>query len=365
MKKIVAGMLLLMLFLLMACSGQSSESVSTEDNGNSRASDSSSQEGQQAAEAIELTIASVWPGPHGQHVQVVEPLMEEIEKVTEGRITATLYPAGGLGAPSETYDMTVTGIADIGYGLHNTTPGVFHLVSVNSLPFIGDSAINGTEISNALLETFSEEFEAEHDGTKIAYLWIGDGENVFTVDKPIHKPEDLQGLRISLTPSPTGNAFLEAFGAIPVTLPMGEVYEAMQRGIVDGALANGSTIPNFQLGDVAGHITRLNLVLPTFFCVINEDTWSQISTDDQAALEELFAAYGLKHAEAYDSLAEEGWRMAEEKGVEIFDIPEEEKHLWGNPLQPVADEWIESIEAMGLPGREVYEEVLRLKETLD
>ena len=363
MKKLNVAILLLLMLILAACGSSQTTTPEPSNNNDNETPQEAEQPAPSDAPSIELTIASVWPGPHGQHVQVVEPLIEEIAKATEGRITATLFPAGALGAPTETYDMAVTGISDMSYGLHNFTPGVFNIINVNTLPFVGKNAVHGTHISNALFEKFPE-FEEDHAGVKVGYVWKGDGEHVFTVNKPIRKPEDLKGLRISLTPTPTGIAFLESFGAIPVTMPMNEVYEALQRGMIDGALANGSTIANFQLGDVVNYITRLYIGFPTFFCVINEDTWNKIGPEDQAILQGLFNEYGLKHAEAYDGLAEKGWEIALEKGVDIWDIPQDERHLWEDPLAFVAENWIEEMEAKGLPGREVYEEVLKLKESI-
>lgn len=348
--------------LVAACGGQETAGEpSAEQGGGSAEEETPTTE--TSYEPITLTVASVWPGPHGQNVNVVEPLLEEIERVTEGRVKGELYYADALGKTTENYDMAVTGVADFALGLHGYTPGVFHLTGVIELPLISESAEHGSKIYRGLLDAFPEEFAEEHPGTKIAYLFQGDGSHIITVDAPVHKPEDLKGLRLR-TPSPAANKVLERFGAIPVSLPMGELYEAMQKGVVDGALAPASAFVNFQLNDVAKYITIANFYGSSFFAVMHEPTWDQISPEDQATLEEVFREYGFLAGKVYDEYAEKGLKDAEEKGLEIYQIPPEEFDEWEAIIEPVIEEWIEEMEAMGKPGREVYEEAIRLRDEL-
>jgi len=182
-------------------------------------------------EAINLSISSSWPGPHTQHMEVFEPFIEDIEKKTEGRVTGTMYTGDALGTSEAQYDLAVSGIADMSISLHGVTPGRFPATSVTELPFLGESAEEGTRIFWSLYEKFPEVFDQEHNGTKIAWLFKNDPAQILTADQPIHSPEDLEGLRIR-TPSPAANTILESYGAIPVSLPMAEVYDAMQKGVV-------------------------------------------------------------------------------------------------------------------------------------
>lgn len=336
---------------LAACGGGSKEGSTTDDGEGTTGS----------GDVIDLTVSSFMPGPHPQHTDVIEPFLEGIEEATEGRVKGTMYPANALGESDAQYDLAVTGVADMSMTLHAYTPGEFPLSSVTELPFMGKSAKDGTRIFWGLHEQFPEIAE-EHEGTKIAWIFKNDPAQIFTVKEPITKWEDLEGLRIR-TPSPAGTDLLEAYGAIPVQLPMGDVYEAMEKGLVDGALGPASVITNFQLGDVMNYITKGDFYTSSLMVVINENTWNQITPEDQAVIEDLMGEeMALLAGETYDKDGDEGWAAAEEAGIDIYELSDEELEEWEKPLQSVADEWVEEMEGQGLPGKDLYEAAKELRD---
>lgn len=353
---VLASAMLVLALVLAACGGNQSsggDSTPANDNGGSDTAP--------PAEVINLTISSFMPGPHPQHTDLFEPFIAAIEEATEGRVTGTMYPANALGEANAQYDLVVNGVADMAMALHGYTPGRFPLSGVTELPFMGANAVEGTKIFWGLYEAFPE-IEEEHAGTMVAWLFKNDSSQILTVDKPITSPEDLQGMRIR-TPSPAASKMLESYGAIPVSMPMGDVYEAMQRGVVDGAQAPASVITNFQLGDVTNYITKGNFSTSSLFVVMNPDTWARILPEDQEAIQALMGELmAMKAAELYDIDGEEGWEAAIAAGIEIYEISESELDVWKAPLEPLYEAWVEEMEAQGLPGRAVYEEAVRLRD---
>lgn len=348
------GVVSVALSALVACGG-------SESTGGSPTAEAEEDTPAPSGAVVDLSISSFMPGPHPQHTDLFEPFIEQVEEVTEGRVTGTMYPANALGESNAQYDLVVNGVADMSMALHGYTPGRFPLTGVTELPFMGGNAVESTEIFWNLHEQFPEIAE-EHDGTKVAWLFKNDPAQLLTVDKPIQSPEDLNGLRIR-TPSPAANGILEAYGAIPVSMPMGDVYEAMQRGVVDGALAPASVITNFQLADVTGYITKGDFYTSSLFVVINPNTWSQIAEEDQVAIEELMGeAMALKAGEIYDEDGEGGWNAAREGGIEIYEISDEELDTWKAPLEHLNEEWVEEMEAQGLPGQAIFDEAIRLRD---
>jgi TRAP-type transport system periplasmic protein len=348
-KAIGVGLFLTVVLILAACSDNET-SGSTDKDGGSNSSQA----------AIDLSISSFMPGPHPQHTELFEPFIKDIEDLTDGRVSGTMYAANALGEADAQFDLTVSGVADMAMALHSYTPGRFPATSVTELPFMGKNAEDGTRIFWSLYEKFPEVFDNEHEGTNIAWLFKNDPAQILTVDKPIHSPEDLEGLKIR-TPSPAANGILESYAAIPVSMPMGEVYEAMQRGVVDGALAPTSVITNFQLGDVTGYITKGNFYTSSLFVVMNPTTWEQISPKDQEAIEGLMGEkMAMEAGKLYDIDGEAGWTAAEEAGIEIYEIPDEEMDKWKKPLEPMYDKWLEDMDGNGIPAQEILDEAIRL-----
>lgn len=321
----------------------------------------SAQKREDIVKPIELKVSSLWPGSHPQNTEVITQFLSEVEQLTGGRVTGTVYPLDALGEADAQFDLALTGVADMSTMLHGSTPGQFPLTSVSELPLMGESAVDGTRILWELYERFPE-IDKEHAGTKVAWLFKNDPAQILTTNKPVHKWEDLKGLRIR-TPSPAGSALLEAYGAIPVSLTMGEVYEAMQRGIVDGALAPASVINNFQLGDVTNYITKGNFYTSSILVVMNEKTWNKFSEQEQREMEKLMGErMALIAAEMYDEDAASGWETVEEKGIEVYELSEQEIADWMKPLEVLYDDWVEKMDAKGLPGSEVFEVAVELRD---
>ncbi|UOE56839.1 TRAP transporter substrate-binding protein [Bacillus sp. CMF12] len=338
----IFGVASVLTFALTACGGSSEKTAGEE------------------VKPVDLAVSSFMPGQHPQHSDVIEPFLKEVEKATEGRVKGTIYSGSALGKANEQYDLAVTGTAAMSMALHANTPGKFPLTSVTELPFMGKNAEDGTRIFWSLYEKFPEIAE-EHEETKIAWLFKNDAAQIFTSKKPIMKMEDLKGLKIR-TPSPAGTAILETFGATPVSIPMDGVYEAMQKGVVDGALAPASVITNFQLSDVTKYITKGDFYTSSLFMVMNAKTWENISLEDQKTIENLMGeSVAMKAGAIYDEDGELGWKQAEDAGIEVYELSDNEKAEWEKALQPVYSKWIDEMEAKGLPGKEIYEEAVRLK----
>lgn len=337
---------ILSILILSACSSSSSSSDSESGN-NDNNSDSKEQ--------VVLKIASHIHGNHSQFKKMIEPLMEEIEEKTDGRVVAEYYTGGVLGDSSMDYDLAATGSADIAIGQYGYTPGKFPLSSFNDLPFLGDSSVEATKLFWALHEQFPE-FSEEHENTKILWLFKIDPYQIFTNGKKVTSIEDMKGLKIR-TPSDIGSRMLELLGAEPVSMGIGEIYEGMDRGIIDGALLPASTVVNYQLDEVTDYIVKGDFMTIGLFAVMNEDSWNSLSDEDKEIIESLIGEKAaLKAAEVYDQDGEEGWKRIQEKGeIEVYELSDEEKQEWEEVFSPIYEEWIQNAEDKGLPGQEVYD----------
>ncbi|HHU76242.1 MAG TPA: TRAP transporter substrate-binding protein, partial [Firmicutes bacterium] len=202
----------------------------------------------------------------------------------------------------------------------------------------------------------------EHPGVKILWLFCHDVGQLVSTNKPIKTLEDLKGLRLR-SPSATLNPVVEAWGAIPVNLPMSELYEALQKGVVDCTIAPLSSIYDFNLSEVVNYATFGDFYVCTFFMAMNEDTWNSLSPEDQKVFEGIIGKeMAIKAGEAYDHGGQLGLGELEKKGVPIYNLPDEELARWKEAIAPIVDEWIADKEAKGLPGREVYEKAVQLSE---
>lgn len=350
------GLIITLILLIAGCG--SAEQVS---NSHSDGTGSNTPNNENPQASIDLTVSSYLPAQHGQHDLVLQPFLDEVAQVTEGRVTGTLYPGDALGPAETAFDMAVTGTVDMALGNHGYTPGSFPLSSILNLPGFGSSSKHVAEIFWDLLAEY-EEIQQEYKDVKIGWFPIIDPYYIMTSKQKVKTLEDVQGLRVR-TPSEQGSRLLELIGAVPVQMSMNDVYEGLMRGTIDGALVPASTIINFQLADVVKYITVGDFMTQSLFVVMNKNTWDKISPEDQKAIDALLGReMWIKAAEVYDQEGIEGLEMAKEKGVEIIELSEAERNKLRETLKPMVDEWIEDVEGLGYPGQEIYDRAMELRE---
>jgi len=309
-------------------------------------------------EPIELKLAHFMSSNHVQHTDVLEPFAREVAEATNGRVEITIYPGGSLGKPPEQYDAAVTRITDIAFGLHGYTTGKFPLVSVMELPFMAESASEGSAVLCSLYEKFPE-IQDEHPGVKVLWLWTTDAGQLVT-SKPVQKLEDLKDMKLRC-PSAAQTAMIEAWGATPVMMPVSELYDALQKGVVDGTLMPLSGIYSFNLHKICNYVTIGDFYVSTLFVVMNLNSWNKISAEDQQIIEMLIGRHmSEKAAAAYDAGAQLGLNACVDAGVEIYTLPSNELARWKEAVSHLNEEWANEMEDKGLPGEGVYNEAVYL-----
>lgn len=345
-KRLTVILLSFMVFTLAACGSSDDTNAETNGSGNS-------------SENTELIASHFLPDKHPIQSNILDVFLNELEDKSDGRITHDMYSAGALGEPNAQYDMAVTGTADIALSVHGFTPGRFPLVSIVELPFIAETAGESTELLWTLYEEF-DEFKVEHDDTTPLWLFTVDPAQLLSANKKIEKPEDLKGLRVR-SPSPLANEIIETLGATPVSMPMGEVYDSLQKGVVDVALAPISEAKDYNLHEVIDYVTYGNFSVTPFFTVMNSDTFASFSEDDQQLIKDISGEKMVNvAAESAIAASAEGRELAEENGVEIFDLSDDVLKEWEEALQPVYDNWIDDMESQGYPGKEIFERMEEL-----
>ncbi|HEX6593973.1 MAG TPA: TRAP transporter substrate-binding protein [Bacillota bacterium] len=310
-----------------------------------------------------LDFSHFFPPSHEQEA-FVQQFIDDVEKVTDGEVKITSYSGSSLAAPDEQFAAASTGAVDFSLSVHSYNPNEFPLTSVMELPFMSDRAEKGSEILWTMYEEFSE-FADEYEGTKPLWLFTSDPGQIYTVGKPIKSIEDLEGMRIR-SPSAETNEWLENLGATPVSMPMNENYEALERGVVDGTIAPWEAVKAWNLDEVIDYATIGDFYMTTFYVVMNEDVWKSLSNADQEAIEELVGErMSVAAGKVFDRVGEEAVKQAKEKGIEIYELSEQELEKWKSYIDPTIEQWIDRMEDQGLPGQEVYDRAIELNEKLD
>ena len=308
----------------------------------------------QAAE-INLKLSHFLPPVHGIHTDFIEPWAKDLEECCgrKGR-TSRSSPAARSSATSRSQqEQVLAGVVDIAHGLHGIPRGRFHRTSIIDLPFLTESAGAATQ---TLWDLFPEYLEEEYKGMKVLALHAHNGGLIHTAEKPVETMEDLQGLRIR-TPSPAISMMLESLGAVPQGLPPGQVYESLQRGVIDGTVFPWDPVNSFRLAEVLNHHLDARAYTVSFFFVMNQDRFDELPTDVQACIDKLSGdALVASFGEWWDAWDAPGREAAEARGNEIRVLSDEERERWREALQPMIEAYLDQLESEGVDNaREIYE----------
>ena len=128
-------------------------------------------------------------------------------------------------------------------------------------------------------------------------------------DKEVRTPEDLRGLKMRVAGTISAEA-MEALGATPVQIPMTQVYNGLQTGLIDGVISGASVMSDFKLEEVVGSVTTgPNLGRLTFYTVMNKSVYDGLSDDAKAAID-------ASRARRSRRLSEEAWVATADAALE-------------------------------------------------
>ena len=199
---------------------------------------------------------------------------------------------------------------------------------------------------------------AEIQDTKLLMV-ITTGPGALFTKTPVSKLSDLKGMEIRATGLSAKT--LAALGASPVGMAQSEAYESLSKGVVKGNLGPIEVLRGWKQAEVTKYITKTPFLYNTlFFVTINKDAWNSLGPENQAIIENVSQKYFDTASGLWDKQNEDALKYAVEEGMQVIDLSDAETRLWINLVTPVQQEYIASMEKLGLNGEEILDTVKAL-----
>lgn len=294
--------------------------------------------------AEELKFANFTPPFHTVNKSVIEVLDAELNARTGGALRVRGYHGGELGkGPAEQYLRAVQGVADISWGLPGYTSSQFPKTMIAELP--GAIAFDKPGYE-ALWAAYDPYLKDEFPATVPLALWTSEPNILIMRDKVIRSPADLAGLKIRVAGA-TAADVAEALGATPVQMPINEVYNALQTGLIDGVITGASTLSDFKLSEVAHAITTgAPLGRIVFYTVMNRAKYESLPAEHRAAID---AVAGIPLSKS----AEDAWHAAAQAaldaaratpGTTVVDLTPEQAEAFQQAVKGVVDAYVAAVD---------------------
>ncbi|MBY7999784.1 TRAP transporter substrate-binding protein [Vibrio fluvialis] len=225
--------------------------------------------------AATLKLSHALPTEHPVH-QSLEYFADHVKK--EANLRVKVYPNGTLGDESEGLQMVQNGTVAFTKASAATLNTFAPDYKLLSLPYLYKDRAQYDAVLNGPIG--EEILASSRDAGFIGLAFLDAGSRSFYTSKPIKTPDDLKGLKIRVQNSALSIDTIKALGGTPVPLPYGELYSAMQQGVVDGAENNVPSYYSSRHYEVKNVFSRDNHTMVPDVLVISTSVWDSL-TDEQ------------------------------------------------------------------------------------
>ena len=283
---------------------------------------------------------------------------QELEKRTGGTVKVKTFPGGTLLGARDMYDGVLRGVADIGLGSPSYDPGRFPLTSGVALPV---NFPNATVASLTLLDIMQEFKPAEYEKFKIVTMFTNEPGYIMS-RTPVESLADLKGMK--LRAAGTGVPVLKTLGAAPVGMPMPQVPESVQTGVIDGAMTSREVLKDFKLAERLRHVLIYPTVVVTFAAVMDRKKWDTLPDKVKKVIDELAREMAIWTGQYHDrqNVGDALKWAKKEHNLQIHVLTKVEKDKWNALLAPMVEDWKVKMGAKGLPTRKFIKRLEELKD---
>ncbi|MDN5298519.1 MAG: TRAP-type transport system periplasmic protein [Clostridiales bacterium] len=342
---------------LTACGGSKTQETTSTGSQQESASASAAATSEPAPETIKLKVADIYPSTHYVPANSLMVWTARVSELTDNQVQFDIYPSQQMGSSADMLDIMSKGIADIGY-----VP--FPYFSSRMPLITGAGAISGTWSNCSTgnpavwaVATSSPVLENDFLSNDIRPIlpFANQTFQLLTNKKLVTSLDEIKGLKIRSSGG-VMDKIIASLGAIPVQIPVTELYEAMARGTVDGTLISCIAADSNKINEASKYVTTgVNVSGGVFGYVINEDVWQTLPQNVQEAMNQASTEALTQLGETMDSLEQEALEAFKNGGLEVHELSQDEQKKWILAQANVEADWISDMDGKGLPGAQVLQ----------
>jgi TRAP-type C4-dicarboxylate transport system substrate-binding protein len=311
------------------------------------------------AQPIEMKIADSFPKGHVIYDSVVNVLIPALEE--GGKIKVQYFPANQLGAMKDVIESVRGGVADIAYVAPGVVAGRMPVTNVMSLP--GEFP-SGEQLAKVFMKMVEGPLKREYDklGIKIITASGTPPYQIFTVSRVVKGPADAKGLKLR---GGGGDAddFMRDLGISVINMPASQMYESLQRGVIDGVAYLHATAPANHLEEVTKYATEgapLMSLLALYF--VDQKKWDSWSPEIKGIVARAGQKLAIEMGKEYDRRDKLEKAVFLKAGGKIHTVTAEERKAWQDSYKGAAEAFIKKQESRSFDyARAAYTEMQKLK----
>lgn len=270
------------------------------------------------ADAKTLRLNHNNPEDHPLH-KSMEFMAERVNELTNGDLKIRIYANAQLGTQRESMELMQNGSLDMARSNASELEAFEESYGALNLPYIFTSADHYFDVLSG--DIGDDILAASEDKGFIGLTYYIEGARSFYANKEIRSPADLKGMKIRVQPSPSAIRMVELLGGNPTPIAWGELYSALQQGVVDGAENNPMALTSARHGEVSKVYSDDGHTMIPSVVMISTKSWNELSDDQKTALRQAAKDSMNFHREQWDAMSAEAVETAKsELGVKFIEV---------------------------------------------
>ena len=267
--------------------------------------------------------------------QALAQLSDGLEERTDGAYSLELYTDETLGDQAATIEQVQSGTIDFAIVAGSLLENFETDMSVVNLPYLYDSpehqmsVLNDREIVGELYDSLLD------DSIQVLTAYHGGVRNVYSSVGPVETPADLAGQKIRVIGSDTNVRMMELMGGVGTPMAQGEVYTAIQSGVLDGAENNELIYSTLSHDEIAGYYSRTQHLMMPDYLIASPAVWEGLDEETRGIFQELLDASVDTELELFATAVDEAVAAAEEAGAQFNDA---DVDAFREAVQPLHEE---------------------------
>ncbi len=274
------------------------------------------------------------PTSHPVH-EAMTFFADRVDEKSNGRLRVDIHPNEQLGTERECIELLQIGVLGITKVSASVLEGFVPTYAVFSLPYLFRDeehrfqVLDG-EIGRQVL------LEGESVGLRGLTYYDAGSRSFYTKDKPVHRPDDLEGLKIRTQESHLAMRMVRALGGSATPIAWGELYTSLQQGVVDGAENNP---PSFFLSrhyEVCRYYSLDEHTSTPDVLLIGTETWKRLNEDERKIVQGAADESAILERRLWKEATEEALEGVRAAGVEIL---RPDKRLFSEKVETIYEEY--------------------------
>lgn len=254
-------------------------------------------------------------------VVAVEMFGKKLEQQTNGRIKLQMFPGAVLGQEKEAVEQTQLGAIQIARISLGVIGPIVPEVNVFNMPFVFRDITHMRKVIDGPVGDELLTKVSNSPAKLVALAWMDGGARSLYTKKPVRKPDDLKGQKIRMMGNPLFVDTMNAMGGNGISMAYGEVFTALQTGVIDGAENNPPsmfTSNHYTAG--AKYYTQTNHLIIPEILVMSKVAFDKLGKEDQALVKKLGREAQMDQRTLWDKSVEEYSGKLKAAGVEFIAI---------------------------------------------